>query len=358
MTKVTVSVGSSRPGGIDILMKSLAAQTYQDFEVVFVDGRYHKRHAQVLDYAKKVGLKQPLYHVPNQRYNGSWPANCSGVNTGFMLADGEIVIMLLDYAYMPPDWIENHLKFHTKPRLVLSPHKYAPMPPTVSKNGYEPKRFVWPLPYDPNTVGELRREILNQFEQYDEISIFKEGEFDPSWCDKYKPYDPPNTDPKVSQAEGPIHYTWMHTKNESFPRDTVLSIGGLDEHYDFGKGPGDHEIGFRFWKAGCEVYLAHSAYVQCFNPREQFIALRATLPEDWNGFPPELNKWTFTEGIRYMERRIREMYEGYPPVANNPYDLWAKRDELWHWRDLSQDRDAVIPYIDIPDSEYWKGQVS
>ncbi len=54
--KVTVSVGSSRPGGVDMLLASMTAQTYTDFEVVFTDGRYHKRHAQVLDEVKASGL--------------------------------------------------------------------------------------------------------------------------------------------------------------------------------------------------------------------------------------------------------------------------------------------------------------
>lgn len=57
MPKVTVALGSSRPGGVDISLRGLADQTFQDFEVVFVDARYHKRHAEVLEYAKKVGLK-------------------------------------------------------------------------------------------------------------------------------------------------------------------------------------------------------------------------------------------------------------------------------------------------------------
>lgn len=353
MVKVSVILGSSRPGGLDITLPALAKQTYQDFEVVFVDGRYHKRHAQVLDYVKEIGLKQPFFHMPNHRYNGIWPTTCAGFNTEFMLSEGELLLMIVDFAYMKPDWIEQHIKYHDRPRLLVSPHKYAPLPPIKTKEGFVPEKFFWPMAYDPNTVGDLRKKIKNQFEQFDEITIFKDGPFDPSWCDIYKPFPSGQTDPKTDLPEGPLDYRWMHTKNESFPLDKALAIGGMDEWYDRGKGPGDLEFGFRLWKAGCDIYLAHSPAVQCFNPREYFIALRGTLPEDWNGFSHEPYKMSFWEGVAYMDKRIKEMNEGNPPIAPNPYDIWEKRDELWKWRELSQQRETVIPYNNIEDDKYW-----
>jgi predicted HAD superfamily hydrolase len=100
MPRVSVNWGSNRPGGVDVVLAGLRGQTFKDFEVVFVDGLYHERHALVLEEVKRVGLEQPFFHVPNHRYRPDiWGATCAGYNTGFALSDGDVVVMLLDYGY-------------------------------------------------------------------------------------------------------------------------------------------------------------------------------------------------------------------------------------------------------------------
>jgi hypothetical protein len=346
MVKVSVALGSSRPGGVDISLIGLANQTFKDFEVIFVDGRYYKRHGKVLDFVKKTGLKQPFYHVPNHRYNGIWSVNCAGVNTGFMLSEGEIVIMLLDYAYTPPEWIENHLKYHDKRRLVMAPHLYTEMPEVVTKDGGKPLFF--PFGGEQTTVEN----ILRQKENFDEISIFKSF-YNPNWIEKLKVLEPPDTDPKAAFPTGPIAHTYMHTKNESFPLSVVLDIGGIDENFDRGRGAGDTEFGFRFVCAGCETWLSNEAHVFCHNPREILPNLNVTTPISWKGTPTQ-PRWSYDEGMSYANRRVAEISSGQPPVAKNPYDMHEKRKEIWHWRELSQEEDPLIPMNDISNEEYFK----
>lgn len=341
MVKVSVSLGSSRPGGVDISLCGLADQTYDDFEIIFVDGRYHKRHERVLDYVKKLGIKQPFYHVPNHRFNKEYPTSCAGVNTGFMLSEGEIVIMLLDYAYTHPRWIENHLKHHDVRRVVMSPHIYHNLPEVVTKDGRQPMMFA---------AGESHvtvENILKQRENFDEISIFKTP-FEPLVLTQLQRAQPPHQDPKLLQAEGPSTHEYMHTKNESFLREDVLSIGGIDEHYDRGGGPGDLLFGWQFKMIGCELWICQEAAVMVLNPRT--ILPRTHLVAGTREALSYPTGWSYNDGESYYNNR---MASG-DPLSKNPYDMREKRKELWHWRELSQEREPLIPLNDVSDEVYWK----
>ncbi len=351
MVKVTVTLGSARPGGVDVALRGLADQTFSDFEIIFVDGRYHKRHERVLDLVKQLGIKQPFYHVPNHRYNGIWGTPCAGYNTGFMLAEGEIVIMLLDYAYTPPGWIENHLRFHERKSLVMAPHLYMDMPEVVTKDGTPPMKFTGSL--SGGTAEERARtryHISRQKENFDEISIFK-SHFDSSWLTTRKVFEYPNQDPKSVLPTGPVGYQYMHTKNDSFPLEAVLDIEGMDEHYDGGCGPGDTEFGYRFMMAGCVTWLSREANVFCLNPREILPNLNATIPMSISDPKP---RWSYNEGLAYTEQRKNAIGRGQPPRAINPYSLRKRRKEIWHWRELSQEREPIIPLNDVPQDQWYK----
>jgi hypothetical protein len=339
MVKVTVSVGSSRPGGIDILLAGLTAQTFTDFEVVFTDARYHSRHARVLDAVKASGLQQPFYHVPNARNNPPWNTSCAGVNTGFMLSAGEVVIMLLDYAYCPPGWIEAHVKHHTgKRRAVMSPHLYHTLPPVVTKDGRTPLTFT---PEDATIEN-----VLAQRENFDEVSIFPTP-FTPAMLAQTEQMMPPHQDPKMLQPEGPSEYWFMHTKNESFLREDVLAIGGIEENYDRGGGPGDLLFGWQLWQTGCELWLCQEARVNVLNPR-RILPNMMLVGRTREGVAAP-GKWSYNEGEAYYRARMASL----DPKSKNPYDMRAKREELWVWRDLSQQQEPVIPFIVKSDQEYF-----
>jgi hypothetical protein len=342
MPKVTVTLGSSRPGGIDISLYGLSRQTYDDFEVVFVDARYHKRHARVLDAVKASGLKQPFYHVPNHRNQPKpWGTTCAGYNTGFMLADGEIVIMLLDYGYTPPDWVEKHVSAHRfGQRVVMAPHDYRPMPAVRTLDGGPP------LKQYEGHIGMTPESILAERDRYDEISIFVEP-FDPA---KLGPSSqPPHCDPKMFRPEGPNDELLFHTKNESFPFANMLAINGMDEHYDRMGGPGDPEMAQRLCKSGLSGYITR-AIVACPNPRWIMPNPNAASFHDK---PTPGHEWRgcYLDGQAYFERSWRERRL----VAPNPFNILERQREIWGWREMSQEREAVIPYVEIADGEYFRG---
>ena len=354
--KVTVCLGSNRPGGVDISLRGLADQTFQDFEIVFTDGRYHNRHAQVLECAKEVGLKQPLYHVPNHRYNGFWGAACGGINTGFMLAAGEIVIILLDYAYCPPGWIETHLKYHDQPRMVMAPHLYCEMPPIVIKSPTPPIAF-------PHGVLKLQLKISLSRKNCLMKSAFLRSRLKALISSRsVLTMILKLICQLVFQA---FSYNYMHTKNDSFPLKTVLDVGGMDENWDRGRGPGDTEFGYRLLMAGLEPWICHEALVYCPNPREIMPNLNTTIPIKWTSDNPNIysiqrlssyriyGRWSYEEGTAYFESR-KPMINSGNLKAPNPYDMYEKRKELWEWRNLSQETEAIIPLNNVEDKEYFK----
>jgi glycosyltransferase involved in cell wall biosynthesis len=321
MSRVTVLLGSSRPGGIDVSLLGLAAQTYDDFELIFVDARYHQRHALVLDMVASSGLKVPFFHVPNHRYGeGPWTTISAGFNTGFMLAAGEIVLMLCDYAYAPPGWISTHLAHHTEPRMVVAPHRYRAIPPVKNDFAVEyPTGTIFVEPFAPITVET----VFDMPPQSQEIN-----------------------DTKLTMLTGPVNHLYMHTKNESFPLANVLAIGGCDENYDRGRGPGDHCLGHRLIDSGLQGWLAGDAVVEVLNPRGIMPNPNIAIADEKLP-PPNEHRWTVAEGNVYYHATFGRK------TANNPYSLADRKKEIWHWRELSQNREAVIPKRVIPDSAYF-----
>lgn len=339
--KVTVTLGSNRPGGLDVSFAGLACQTYQDFEVVFVDGRYKERHGEVLDAVARYGIKQPFFHVPNHRSSGDiWGVTCGGYNTGFMLAEGEIVIMLMDFAYMPPNWIEAHVELHKAPRLVMAPHQYRKIGGVVAKDGSED--LVWFD--DPSKLSF--ESILSQRERFAEFSLFREP-FKPEDLDRYEVMP---GDPKVGMGTGPCPHYFMHTKNESFPRETVLAVNGMNEYYDRGRGPGDIEFSWRLTKKGLEGWVAGDATIHCLNPRVLMPNLNALVPEQQRLPAPHDRRQCYKEGEEHYHR----VMEGENTWADNPYSLSEKSKAIWSWRQMSQERAPIIESLVASDEVYFK----
>lgn len=96
-----------RPGGIDILADSLKNQTVKDYELIVVDDYPINRRATVGGYLAGFGIPVAYVGPPKTK---CFPELASGVmnamNTGILLSTKEAVIILTDYIWLPPDWLE------------------------------------------------------------------------------------------------------------------------------------------------------------------------------------------------------------------------------------------------------------
>jgi hypothetical protein len=342
--KVTVTWGSSRPGGIDINLAGLCTQTFEDFEVVFVDARYHLRHSRVLEAVKASGLKQPFYHVPNHRYSdGPWGTNCAGYSTGFALADGELIVMLLDYAYCPPGWLQAHVDHAGK--LVMAGAEYRAMKGAVPNDGGPrltefTREAVDAVPFDIAMDA-----IAYQRTRIDEISCFAEP-FDPG---KLPLYELEESDIKCTMATGEHEAYGFNTKNESFPRDAIFQVNGIDEFADLGRVPADPLLGYQLVWTGLKPWVVKEAICHCINPRRILPNMNIVIPEGGPLPPPYHSRVTVEMGNAYYNwcKEIKRLR------SPNPQSLEELRDRIWIWRALSQVEDTVIPRNVVSDSEYF-----
>lgn len=340
--KVTVVFGSCRPGGLDVVFPALAAQTCDDFEVLFVDGRYRKRHPQVMAAAYESGLIAKLgsgrfMHVPNHRNapDGSlWTTPCSGFNTGIMLAEGEILIFMMDYAMPGPGWVGAHAKAHEAgPRFVMGDYRYFDPPHIFAKSG-DPVRIFKP--------GEVTgAEVVAQRERFHEGYIFDadwRSQLSSQVKEHHRAFD-----------TGPLAVTWCHTKNESFPRQAALAINGFPEWYDRVCGPGDTDFAYQLGEAGLEGWLSRDATLDAIDMRWVLTNGSIVVPRDRFSTDPLASTRPYYDlGDGFYKRR-----RGLVGPINNHYDLREKSATIWHWREWGAMPETVIPDTAMSDLDYF-----
>lgn len=348
MPRFSVNWGSNRPGGVDVVLAGLARQTFEDFEVVFVDGLYHQRHAAVLEEVRRVGLKQPFFHVPNYRTQpGPWGTAGSGYNTGFALSDGEFVVMLLDYAYAPPRWLEEHARHQEKgSKIILAPHEYRVLEPKLSFT--PPLKFFDRSYIDNRAVDDVIAAILRQRGLIGYVSCFEER-FEPSMLGGFSVQPDSDMKCRIPTQEW-FDQNHFSTKNESFPTKNVLEVNGIDEHYDLGRGPGDPDLCDRLERTGLPLWIVNEAIVHCLNPRGVLPNMNAVIGEHVRLPPPHAERWCMEDGYAYFQKmKWRKSVR-----APNPFDIEDMRKEIWNWRELSQTPTVLIPKRVISNEEYWK----
>lgn len=339
-------------------MEGLSDQIFRDFEVILVDHRYEQRRERIAAMARRYIPDIPFYHLPEHRRNGIWYVGASSWNTGIALAEGQVVIMLLDYAYTPPEYVRKHWQHHQdgQKKLIVAPHAYTYL--SRDKIAIPPEHIdeAWFRPQEhPELPPHIRFEAENRGQHVweedkflkggiiDEVSLFTEP-FQSSWLSWLIVREPPYNDPKIIMPSGPIGGEFFHAKNESFPLEAILDIGGFPEQCDRGKGPWDTLMGHVFAKAGYQICLDNSNIVYCINPRP----IMPSMP--WGGFDSSPNgRWTWANGVGYQDTRLAHMAQTGDYHTQNPFDI-RKLREKW----LNYKRNSLPwPSYDIPDEVYY-----
>lgn len=101
---ISVVYISNRYGGLDILRGNLRRQSIQDFELVFVDGLYHERKDQINEFFDGIKLK----HIDQTQLpmDGYLSRLARADNLAFKNCDGDLIVCLQDYIYIPHDGLE------------------------------------------------------------------------------------------------------------------------------------------------------------------------------------------------------------------------------------------------------------
>lgn len=102
MPKFSVIYMSYRPGGYDLLAASLVHQSCQDYELICVDDMPGRREL-VTRYLEGNGVKLKTV-CPSKKKSFDVAYNLANVyNTGIMLSEGDYLVFLQDYAWLPED---------------------------------------------------------------------------------------------------------------------------------------------------------------------------------------------------------------------------------------------------------------
>lgn len=346
MPKVSVLISSFRPGGIDVSLEGMKDQTFKDFEVIFVDRRYERRHERVTALAAQYGLD--LYHVPEHRRNGKWVGIGSAWNTAMAVANGDVLIFLPDWTYAPPGWIEAHLERRGDDLMayVVCPYRHTRLPelrlkqPCDFTNQHDRCRVCTDV--DAVLAGDV----------FDEVSAFAElftGAV--ALALQHYPADF-NQDTRVAGPGAALHHTWVHLKNESISRALAYKINGLDERLDRGKGPLDTDWAFRIYAAGGRS--AWEPKGMAFTPDPRWIC--GSMP--WGSKDERVEgRWSYWDGNAYNERRIQEASYRRDFRAKNPFDLRDLRADLLArgWRDKTKVID--VKSLDVDDRTYYGAEI-
>lgn len=294
---ISVCAPTNRVGGIDVLVSGLAGQTFREFELVLSDSLFRHRPNLAQRVRSEYGLN--FKHVEPRTNRFPENAFSAVANEALAHATGEIVVMLVDYTWLPPDCLQAHADFHAshdrKSGLML-PHNYYELPPVSP---------AFPSYGNPDTF------------RY--VEDLEAGRLDPCmWSILADPVKPghvfsdldktgyANIDPKLKFAEGSVPASYFHGKNESVPRDALMEVNGWDEALDGGHGYQDTDLAERLnEKAGIQWMLLNAPVAQIINPRRIFpfpVRPRSVAGNEavWRaakaaGYPP-VNAWSLRDG--------------------------------------------------------------
>ena len=371
---VSVICNTFRPGGIDIFLAGMRDQTYPKdrFEVILIDHRYEKRHAEVMALAREYGVN--LIHAPEHRRNGKWAVCASGYNTGFALARGRIILMLVDWTYAPPMWIETHLNHHTGNRCyVIGPYIYhavgiteemyrvlsqtgpTRVSPPWSEFTRQPKLRIGHdlvlLPDNHGSASSPEEALTLQDGVFGEITAFADGLFDPVWLARMPPF------PIGDAAARNIPYPCVvapglaHLKNESVARDVVYAINGADTWAERGgRMPMDSEFELRVAAINLPSVWSPDTIVHCVNPRH---AVARAMPCSSDSERVD-GRWSQRDCMEFLARRKREIAAKEHIYAPAPYRMVDLAKKLDPWRTA----DTInVSGLDVPDLEFYGREI-
>ena len=221
---ISVILTSARFGGFDILFFSMLAQEFDgNFEVIVCDEYYEERHFNIFE-KYRCGPESTVFefiHVPSKRYCRIYDDSL-GVNTALVVASGELVVILADYTWAPPNYLQAHWDFYkANPGWSMSCYLDRCSLPPMKDEPYSIERDWW--------------------------SVFQE-DFAPTWFDGKEPiYRERRGSVGKIHEDGKVEIPgdFIYLLGDSVPLAVVKELGGIDERYVGGYGSNDVDFGVR-----------------------------------------------------------------------------------------------------------------
>lgn len=279
MPKVSVLVCTYRAGGLDLVLGSLAKQTFRDFEIVLVDDLREWRFQKVREFAGLLGLEPKLVYpehypvgVASKPYlHGAVPLASAGAslaeNKAIVHASGELCLWLCDYSWAPEDWIASHWRAylaHDRKASAVAGARYLNPPPVKSgllrgagKEGASSGDLIHPYAVLPDA----------------QVSIFERP-----LTEGVSGLDPQveGQDLRLSMHEkmAPTDTCMFFFKNEGVPRQLLLDLNGVEAVYDPGHLHGDSDLYIRMMMSGWRFYISRACETSIVQVRNIMGTLR------------------------------------------------------------------------------------
>lgn len=271
--RVTVLTCTARPGGIDIAWAGLKNQSFTDFEWLVVDELNDVRRGKIEEFCNDSRVK--VHRSPRRRAGVFWNlSRC--LNYGVQKAEGELIVFLQDYIFIPTHGLERFVKQYDELKqqgdsiIAGVGHKYI--------------------------VDSLTVKNINA-----PISIFNEP------FDYYKHHLTIHSrDPRMKNRGlhlcNPLEWeaNWA-----VFPRKAAFDVGGFDEDFDAGWGYDNVNFAERCFEAGYFSWLDENnesfsvSHEALFNDHD-FKECAPNNEKLWSRKLKEINKGTWK--LQYLSR--------------------------------------------------------
>lgn len=217
--KISILCPIHRWGGLDMLFAGLEHQIFPktDYELILCDKLYETRNELVSRWAEENSINIVHFKPKNQ---SNYHVHSSVLNECLKRAMGEYSIVIGDYSYFDPNWIDIHYQYN--------------------KGGYclSAPQMIYGLP---KLCSNLEQPFSTFYEEFS-TEMFK---LLPHFA----------MDRKLNLPNGAlIDFQGWYNRNESFPTVKAREIGGWDEGYNNRVGPSNLEFGLRMqYKSECKI---------------------------------------------------------------------------------------------------------
>ena len=202
---ISVIETTARMGGFNVLLQTMLEQKFNGiFEVIVVDEFYMER-------SECMGIWEPFYfnflHLPPKRSCSIYDDSL-GINTALAAASGELIVVLADYTWVPPDYLQAHWDFYKAN-------------PGWSMSCYLDRCELPPMKGEPYSI------------ERDWWSVFQE-EFTPEWFDGREPvYRERRGSVGKVHGDGKIEIPgdYVYLLGDSVPMSVVKELNGIDERF-------------------------------------------------------------------------------------------------------------------------------
>jgi glycosyltransferase involved in cell wall biosynthesis len=232
---ISVITPTRRYGPVyEILFSGLKRQTFKDWELILVDDVPEDRSRLAGELAERSRLSLKWTRSkPNRWKSNRLIANAR--NTGLIHAEGEVVVFIDDYTWVPPGFLEAHYKLW-------------------EREGYSLIGSVTAVKYTPNPPEDLSTLPVYTYDERTK-KAFKGDEY-------IKALQSGFPTPGAIDTRRLLGYTewrdcppgWFYCSNTSAPLQKIIEVNGFDEEMDC-TSEEDVDLGLRLARVGCRFWF-------------------------------------------------------------------------------------------------------